>query len=1439
MVERQSIGIVLNLSLLTTVTRRVPTVVVKEIVESSENLIFINDYSGVNNKTKVLLNGILMGFAIDPYDFLDEMKSFRSSGMLNKDVSFTFDTVDNELRIFCDEGRLIRPVFTVNDNNELNIKELDYIDWEKTFEKLLKLSRTKIILKDYIKYDGPLEDLINKYYEDITDYVNVEKLIHDKYAEYKNLNWNEFVDKEHVQYVDNSEVENSVIAMDDHDLGKFKCNYEEIHPSMMLGVMGSAIPFPDHSQCFPGTEQVYMYDGTTKSIQDVKIGDKVITFDPETQKQSMTTVINTNKKINTKDVYTMTTISNRKITSTSDHRYMTYDGWKELDEIEINKTLVGISLEPKPVSTEVDEYIILNKDLFIKYCTDLGIKTSYISLHYNNIKHLLPLMSTSVNVPILARLFGFILTDGSASIYEGYPRFSASFGNHYSYELFEQDIVKLGFNKNSSRFVENTEFRENGTKRFGSCYNVQHSGGLASLIITLGMVCGRRSTQKACKIPEWIMKGSNMTKREFLAGFQCGDGSKIKSSITNKQINVQISTTSKTIETKYLNSMLEMMSDIVKIMRDLDINVADPKYENSSEYENRVVVSYYISCARLNLIKYFDIINYRYDVFKQAESGILVEYLKYIQFEYEKRVDLVNKIKSYGSIPRREIAEKLNITVKQVCNILKLTGENIGLPKGLLTVEKWRSIVKIKSTTIFIPIVSKIKCIEDIVYDISVESENYSFLCGDCFCVHNCIFHEEPVYMADGTTKKIEDVKIGDEVITFNPKNQKQTIAKVVHTETHPTEKQLYTITTISGRKITATFDHRFMTSEGWKRLEHLDIDNTLIGISFEPKPVSLDIDEYIILNNKEFIDNCFDAGIHYTKAEKYLEEVKHLLPLKSNSKFLPVISRIFGFCLTDAWIGISDTIGNCRLSADLTSEYGVELFENDVEFLGFKKVTSRFDDRNNGFGSTYRVEHSGYFPALLIALGITYGKKTTKKACKIPTWIMNGSDMVKREFLSGFHGGDGSKIKSGSDKQINIQIGEVTKTIEPKYLQSLCDMMNDIVSLLRYFNINIEEDAKTKQSKDYENRMVVSYYISSARINLIKFFELINYRYDIYKQVESGICIEYLKYLDFEYNKRIQLVNTIKSYGNRNRSEIAKELNITVKDVYNILKLNGAEIGLPKGLITYKTWKKMIKISSSTIFLPIRSIEKSKENIISDITIDSENQSFLCGDTFCVHNSPRNLYQSSMGKQAIGIYALSHQLRTDTITHVLDYPQKPLVNTTPAGFLGFNDMPAGTNVIVAIACYTGFNQEDSVLLNKSAIERGLFVTTSYRTLVDEEKKQGTYNFETIGLPPIEKRKRNVNYSFLDENGIVKKRINGQSVYVDKGDVIIGKTLTKSNKNGEEEILDCSFIIKNGEEGFVDRVIETVTPNGYKMVKVVIRNKKMPEIGDKFASRAA
>ena len=154
-------------------------------------------------------------------------------------------------------------------------------------------------------------------------------------------------------------------------------------------------------------------------------------------------------------------------------------------------------------------------------------------------------------------------------------------------------------------------------------------------------------------------------------------------------------------------------------------------------------------------------------------------------------------------------------------------------------------------------------------------------------------------------------------------------------------------------------------------------------------------------------------------------------------------------------------------------------------------------------------------------------------------------------------------------------------------------------------------------------------------------------------------------------------------------------------------------------------------------------------------------------------------------------------------------------------------------------AWYIG-NQEDSVILNRAAIERGMFWATTYKTHSTEECKQSVYNMETIGLPPLNKRRGDINYSLLDNNGVIKERYpNGQAIYVESGDVIVGKVLVQSSKSGSEELSDTSLVVKHGEEGFVDRVLISTMPNGYKLVKIVIRKLRIPEMGDKFCSRSA
>jgi hypothetical protein len=151
-------------------------------------------------------------------------------------------------------------------------------------------------------------------------------------------------------------------------------------------------------------------------------------------------------------------------------------------------------------------------------------------------------------------------------------------------------------------------------------------------------------------------------------------------------------------------------------------------------------------------------------------------------------------------------------------------------------------------------------------------------------------------------------------------------------------------------------------------------------------------------------------------------------------------------------------------------------------------------------------------------------------------------------------------------------------------------------------------------------------------------------------------------------------------------------------------------------------------------------------------------------------------------------------------------------------------------------------NQEDSIIMNQSSIDRGLFITNAYRTVTDSEKLRGNYVSESICIPPQNSTKnikigedgyfkrKSGNYSLLDETGVVKK-----GVIVKAGDILIGKISIKSSKTSEETLSDCSVAAKVSEEGIVDRIYNEKTPNGYRLIKVVIRDRRIPEPGDKFA----
>ena len=249
--------------------------------------------------------------------------------------------------------------------------------------------------------------------------------------------------------------------------------------------------------------------------------------------------------------------------------------------------------------------------------------------------------------------------------------------------------------------------------------------------------------------------------------------------------------------------------------------------------------------------------------------------------------------------------------------------------------------------------------------------------------------------------------------------------------------------------------------------------------------------------------------------------------------------------------------------------------------------------------------------------------------------------------------------------------------------------------------------------------------------------------------------------------------------------------------------------------------------------FHNIFNIIEVENQLVCDITVESENHSFIAGNGFLSSNC-------AMGKQSIGLFARNFQKRMDTLAYVANNLEKALVKTKFAKYINYDEVPCGLNAMVAIGCYTGYNMEDSVLLNQSAVDRGLFRATFYRTYKDDEKKIQSSGREEKFAKPNVKYTRGTkpgNYNKLDERGIVRK-----DEYVTSDDIIIGKVLPLKNKvddNGHQLYKDCSTNLRTNETGFVDKIYSDRNADGFRFVKIRMRTERTPIIGDKFASRCA
>ena len=528
----------------------------------------------------------------------------------------------------------------------------------------------------------------------------------------------------------------------------------------------------------------------------------------------------------------------------------------------------------------------------------------------------------------------------------------------------------------------------------------------------------------------------------------------------------------------------------------------------------------------------------------------------------------------------------------------------------------------------------------------------------------NCKSTSAIVILSNGREKAIGELKNGDEVMTIDPVTHQQSVSKIhSHFIKSSAEygKSVLKITSINGRETICTDDHPFLTQRGWIYAKDLNMEKDKIVIYPSVKPLAhIDLNPTLIIDETIFRERLTALNVKSSLIGSHLISLKenNLLPLYTNDERMPILARIIGFMLADGTLFYS----NQRFGSSYCfgTEYDGKLFQEDMKLLGYNENTltygeSTIVDKKTGRISVHHAWRTAYgssFASFLAALDLLYGDRVKKASNPIPEWIMQNSLAVKREFLAGFQGGDGSKIswtrREDRATACNLSFGHTIQHKIPEHIGSLIGFMNQLKDIFEELGVKIlstnawvqpehrkivegtilpSHDVVIKNWKTPEDNPMVELNISSTHENMIKYMDMIGYRYATTKSTHCYQASEYLRYKLLKIEERNMLkAQVLELHATGMKAYlIAREVNIRPRLVNSILEYERVskhmiETLAPKDCMNYVEWLSVTFAKNNCVYMPLKSIEPAEHCMVSDFTTESDNHSFIANN-YVTHN--------------------------------------------------------------------------------------------------------------------------------------------------------------------------------------------------------------------------